>query len=429
MLKLFLILQKEFLERVKKRSFLIATLITPLLFPALFWGVSYLGDRDLIHEKPREVVVLDELGIINLGQYGNLRLSATEGSIAQAKELLLNNPNLYALLYLAENQETEQPKASLFSASNLSRVEVQLIQGLIDNALRKHRMESLSIDPSLVEALGFSIPLDQVSISVEGEEKETNAMLIFGVGYVLSFLIYLFVFLYGSQVMQSVIEEKNSKVLEIVVSIVKPFELMLGKVLGIVAVGLFQVFIWIILLLLVLGIGKGLLPGAATVKSVEGMAEVGNLGSATFLSMLLDLPLLTIVGSFLFYFVFGFLLYGAMFAAIGSAVDTAQEAQQFIFPITLPMILSLIGTTSIVMANPQGMASFWLSVFPLTAPVSMMARIAFEVPLWERLLSMCLLAISAIGMLWAAGRIYRVGILNSGTKPSYKKLFMWFWKG
>jgi len=429
MTKLFLILRKEFLERVKKRSFLLATLITPLLFPLLFLGITYLSQKDLANEKPKKMIVLDEENIVKAGQYGNIHMSLTEGSLEQAKSLLLQGDDYYALLYVAANKASGQVHAQLFSQVKLSRMEVELLQGLVNNAWQSFRLQTLNIGPEVLQALSFSVPIEQVNISVEGEEKQTNAFLTFGIGYLLSFLIYLFVFLYGSQVMQSVIEEKNSKVLELVISIVKPFELMLGKVLGIVSVGLFQVLIWIVILLVVIGFGKDLLPmGSAALASDSSSLELAQ-GGTSLWAMVLDLPLLTLAAAFIFYFIFGFLLYGALFAAIGSAVDTPQEAQQFIFPLTLPMILSLVGASSIVMVNPQGITSFWLSVFPLTAPVSMMARIAFDVPLWELLLSMGLLACSAMAMLWAAGRIYRVGILNTGTKPSYKTLFVWFWKG
>ena len=255
----------------------------------------------------------------------------------------------------------------------------------------------------------------------------------FGAGYVMGMMIYIFLFAYGAQVMQGVIEEKNSKIVEVVVSTVKPFQMMLGKVLGVASVGVVQFVIWIVLMTVlstvVLG-AFGLSMNPADVQEMATSTEASDIQSNAkvqeLMSTIADIPILKITLIFIFYFIGGYLLYGALFAAVGSAVDTPADAQQFMMPIMLPIIGALMGLFMFVFEDPHGSVSFWLSMIPFTSPIVMMGRIGFGVPAWEIALSMVLLIGGFIFTLWVAGRIYRVGILMHGTKVNYKTLAKWF---
>ncbi len=247
----------------------------------------------------------------------------------------------------------------------------------------------------------------------------------------------MFVLIYGIQIMQGVIDEKTSKIVEVIVSSVKPFQLMLGKIIGIASVGLVQFTIWIILITTVtssvLGYFGMKMPQQQAMEQVtknmdeetkEAMKQSPQ--APEFLQNIGQLPLGKIAAVFLFYFLGGYLLYGALFAAVGSAVDSIQESQQFQFPITLPLLVGYLGLFMFVLRDPHGSISFWLSIIPFTSPVAMVGRIAFDVPGWELALSMLLLVGGFLLTTWIAGRVYRVGILMTGTKVSWKVLAKWF---
>jgi len=247
-------------------------------------------------------------------------------------------------------------------------------------------------------------------------------------------LMYMFIFIYGAQIMQGIIEEKTSKVVEVIVSSVKPFQLMMGKIIGLASVGLLQFMIWIILMTtLTFGVFHyfGIDPpqqqaiqqmsGQVAAQQTAMNSEIMNVFNETY-----NLPWTFIIFIFLFYFLGGYLIYGALFAAVGSAVDSPAEAQQFMFPITIPMLISYLSLFMFILRDPQGTVSVWLSIIPFTSPIAMMGRIGFEVPPWQLALSMTLLVAGFIFTTWVAGRIYRVGILMSGTKVNYKVLAKWF---
>ena len=278
-------------------------------------------------------------------------------------------------------------------------------------------METYSVDSDL------SSGTDEVGV------KQSNSDVAFGLGYFNGFLIYMFVFIYGSFILQSVLDEKTSKVVEVIISSIKPTQLMMGKVLGVGAVAFTQIFIWIILVTSIstftsmyFGINS-----YETTQIVQSEEEINNSKEVVkgIYEMFGTIDIKKTVFIFLIYFLGGFFLYGAFFAAIGSAVDNLQDASQFTLPISLPIIASLM-FMGIVLNNPEGNASIFLSMFPLTSPILMMARLAFGVPDWHLVISILILIISVIFALWFAGRIYRVGILTSGSKITYKLLWKWF---
>ncbi|MFT4742021.1 MAG: ABC-2 type transport system permease protein, partial [Marivirga sp.] len=259
--------------------------------------------------------------------------------------------------------------------------------------------------------------------------------------YAFSFLVYMFVLVYGSQIMMGVIEEKSSKIVEIVVSSIKPFQLMIGKVIGVASVGILQFSIWVILIGVLSTVvftvfdltPEDVQAAQTTMESsqMSGMnadmsgSALNNPKVAQIMQSVYNIPYVYYLSIFVFFFISGYLLYGALFAAVGSAVDNVADAQQFTMPITLPMIIGFIGTFMFVMKEPDGNVSFWLSIIPLTSPIAMMARVAFGVPTWELILSMVLMVVGFLFTIWLAGRVYRIGILMHGTKVNYKTLLKW----
>ena len=310
------------------------------------------------------------------------------------------------------------------------------IESLIENKIRELKIQDLKLNEESLEKLRtrismqtYSVDSDLSSGTDEVGVKQSNSDVAFGLGYFNGFLIYMFVFIYGSFILQSVLDEKTSKVVEVIISSIKPTQLMMGKVLGVGAVAFTQIFIWIILVTSIstftsmyFGINS-----YETTQIVQSEEEINNSKEVVkgIYEMFGTIDIKKTVFIFLIYFLGGFFLYGAFFAAIGSAVDNLQDASQFTLPISLPIIASLM-FMGIVLNNPEGNASIFLSMFPLTSPILMMARLAFGVPDWHLVISILILIISVIFALWFAGRIYRVGILTSGSKITYKLLWKWF---
>ena len=313
---------------------------------------------------------------------------------------------------------------------------ISSIEGLIENKIRELKIQDLKLNEESLEKLRTRISMETYSVDSDlssGTDevgvKQSNSDVAFGLGYFNGFLIYMFVFIYGSFILQSVLDEKTSKVVEVIISSIKPTQLMMGKVLGVGAVAFTQIFIWIILVTSIstftsmyFGINS-----YETTQIVQSEEEINNSKEVVkgIYEMFGTIDIKKTVFIFLIYFLGGFFLYGAFFAAIGSAVDNLQDASQFTLPISLPIIASLM-FMGIVLNNPEGNASIFLSMFPLTSPILMMARLAFGVPDWHLVISILILIISVIFALWFAGRIYRVGILTSGSKITYKLLWKWF---
>jgi ABC-2 type transport system permease protein len=436
--KVFLIIKREFLNRVQKKSFLIATLVVPLIFPAIIGGLIYFKVQESKSGKKQVIEVLDESGVIrfneNSPKYDFVYL---EMDLEAAKTAFKSSEHT-ALIHIS-NFDIETPDGfTLYTKTNPSLSFVGEFREAIQSRIKDRKLEMSGIDQATLNKLQTKINLRALNVTDTGEEKESNAGLTFGIGYLAGFLIYLFIFIYGAQVMQGVIEEKSSKVIEIIVSSVRPFQLMLGKVIGVASVGLLQFLIWIFLMMVVTtGIfslyGIESHPAAAQMEVAQQMMEGEGLNEAlpmdpktdALIQSLLNVPYGFIISCFIFYFLGGYLLYGALFAAVGSAVDTPADAQQFMFPITIPLIVGIFGLFVFVLEDPSSQMSFWLSIIPFTSPIAMMGRVGFGVPTWELLLSMALLIGGFIFTIWLAGRIYRIGILMHGTKVNYRVLVKW----
>lgn len=433
MKQIFLVLKREYTTRVKKRSFLLATILTPLIFPALIALVFYFGNRDSGGEK--NVMVNDHSGLFQD------KLSSTNYSYEffklskeEAREKYLEE-EAYLLIYIPEIDLDDSSKTTysgfeFISNTNLGINVENSFRGQIVKVLEDEKLERSGLDPGLLKSLSARVELDTFNLSESGEAKESNSGLSLAIGYIFGFLIYMFIFVYGSQIMQSVLDEKTSRIVEVIVSSVRPFQLMMGKVLGVGSVGFTQLLIWVVLVFTLTTVGFSLvdLPEEALTGSIpqESMELTDAQETvADIQGMLNTLPVTQLVVSFLFYFLGAYFLYGALYAAIGSAVDSLQDAQQFMFPIIIPLIVSIVALSQVIQ-DPDSPLAFWLSMIPFTSPVVMMGRLPFGVPTWELLLSMAFLVLGFIGTIWVAGRVYRVGILMYGVKVNWKTLKVWF---
>jgi ABC-2 type transport system permease protein len=437
--KILLIIQREFLNRVQKKSFLIATILVPLIFPAIIGGLAYIAIKDAQSAKAETIQVLDESKLFKFESDKRFTFVPLDVPFDQAKKVYLET-NDFALLYIPKIDINKPEGVAIYTKENPSIEKVGDLERSISTQIHDLKLKEYNIDEAILKSLRPKVNLKQYNLSDTGEEKSSNSGILYGLGFGLGILIYMFVLIYGIQIMQGVIDEKTSKVVEVIVSSVKPFQLMLGKIIGIASVGLVQFTIWIILIS-VLSSGTlayfGLkMPQKQMMEQVtkqmdndpEMKEAVSQQNSKVteLLGNLNEIPFTKIALIFVFYFLGGYLLYGALFAAVGSAVDSQQEAQQFQFPVTIPLLIGYMGLFMFILRDPHGPVSFWLSVIPFTSPVAMVGRIAFGVPAWELALSMLLLVGGFLLTTWIAGRIYRVGILTSGTKVSYKVLAKWF---
>ena len=437
--KILLIIQREFLNRVQKKSFLIATILVPLIFPAIIGGLAYIAIKDAQSAKAETVQVLDESKLFKFESNKRFTFVPVDVPFEQAKKVYMET-DYFALLYIPKIDINKPEGVAIYTKENPSIEKVGDLESSIATQIHDLKLKEYNIDEAILKSLRPKVNLKQYNLSDTGEEKSSNSGILYGLGFFLGILIYMFVLIYGIQIMQGVIDEKTSKVVEVIVSSVKPFQLMLGKIIGIASVGLVQFTIWIILIS-VLSSGTlayfGLkMPQEQMMEQVtkqmdndpemkEAVAQQ-NSKVTELLGNLNEIPFTKIAFIFVFYFLGGYLLYGALFAAVGSAVDSQQEAQQFQFPVTIPLLIGYMGLFMFILRDPHGSVSFWLSVIPFTSPVAMVGRIAFGVPAWELILSMALLIGGFLLTTWIAGRIYRVGILTSGTKVSYKVLAKWF---
>lgn len=434
--KIWLIIQREFLSRVKKKSFLLATLLVPLIFPTIIGGMVYFAIQEEKNAEQRTIQLLNESEFLEFEESSKYKYVEINGDLEQAKTAF-NESDDFALIYIPK-LDIENPEGiSFYSKTSPGITLISDFERNIARQIRDVKLINSGLSEEVLESLKTSVSIKAFNIQ-DGEEKRSSSEVVSVIGYIMGLLIYIFLFAYGAQVMQGVIEEKSSKIIEVIVSTVKPFHLMMGKVIGVASVGLVQFIIWI-LLMTGISMGAGSYFGVYGSTQKEMMEQVMqdmpdqqqvaspeiNTDVVEIFEMLGDIPVLQITLLFIFYFLGGYLLYGALFAAIGSAVDTPADAQQFMLPIMLPIIVGLMGLFMFVFNDPNGSPSFWLSIIPFTSPIVMMGRVGFGVPGWEIALSMALLILGFLFTIWLAGRIYRVGILMHGTKVNYKVLAKW----
>lgn len=426
--KVWLIIQREFLNRVQKKSFLVATILLPLIFPAIMAILVYVAKEQKKNAQKEVVLYIDESGYFK-ADTSKFKFTAFNGNLEQAKEAFKDDKS-FGLLYIPKFELSKPDGIILYTKINPSPTDIAGLERIFANHIKDLKMQQLNVDQKVLDQLKTEVTISSVKISEGGQEKSSDSKVLFGVGMAGGILMYMFIFIYGAQIMQGIIEEKMSKVVEVIVSSVRPFQLMMGKIIGLASVGLLQFLIWILLIgtlsTVVLGYFGMQSPTQEMMQMNEQVQAAQSSASLEILKSLSQIHWSYVIFSFLFYFVGGYLLYGALFAAVGSAVDSPAEAQQFMFPITIPMLISYFALFTFILEDPHGTISVWLSIIPFTSPIAMMGRIGFEVPDWQLALSMICLVGGFLLTTWFAGRIYRVGILMHGTKVNYKVLAKWF---
>ncbi len=440
--KIKLIILREYLTRVKKKSFLVMTILGPILFAAMMIVPAWIASMDDTDVK--NIAVIDESGIFidKISDTDYIKFEYLENVTIDDIKQNFSESDFYAVLQIMPSISYEPTAVHLFSKKQTSFSVKSHISNSMEKELRNKKLRANGIDEEVLKSIKSDVSIRTIQWTDDGEEKESSTEIAMAVGYISGFLIYFFIFLFGAQVMRGVIEEKTSRIIEIIVSSVKPFQLMMGKIIGIAMVGLTQFLLWIILTFLIItGVKTVFFPELGTQNSQEVVvqnlmenqelpADVANMQPQNmdkFTSLLNSAKAIdfgVMLGSFIFYFLGGYLLYGSLFAAIGSAVDNETDTQQFMLPITIPLILGIVVMMNAVQ-TPESPVAFWFSIIPFTSPIVMMVRIPFGVPYWELALSMGLLIITFIGSTWLAGRIYRTGILMYGKKINYKELWKW----
>lgn len=433
--KIWIILEREYLQRVKKKSFILSTILTPLIFPLFIAITVFVLSTE--ESEERIILLLDQNNFIEDSlEFQNNVLIKSYKEISDI-QYQIDNGQIYGALEIPKLNIYDPKDLKFYSKNVPSGDLISGLESLVESRIRDLKIQDLNLNEESLKKLKTRIFMETYTIDLgltEGSDeevavKQSNSDLAFGLGYFNGFLIYMFVFIYGSFILQSVLDEKTSKVVEVIVSSIKPIQLMMGKVLGVGAVAFTQIFIWIILVssistLTSMYFGINSYETTQIIQSEEEISNSKEIVKGIYeIFGTIDIKKTILI--FLIYFLGGFFLYGAFFAAIGSAVDNLQDASQFTLPISLPIIASLM-FMGIVLNNPEGNASIFLSMFPLTSPILMMARLSFGVPDWHLFISILILIISVVFALWFAGRIYRVGILTSGSKISYKLLWKWF---
>jgi ABC-2 type transport system permease protein len=445
--KISVIINREYLTRVRKKSFIIMTILAPVLMACLIVVPTLImlnGDKEfkkiaVIEEgsdlfknvipdtKTEDFVYLENTSLndlktnfIQAGYYGILWISPE----------IINTPN--AIRFYSK----KQPAMSLLDH----------ISNSLEKEIEKQKLLAYNIKDldNILKNVKTNVSVQTVRIDESGQTKNTSTGIAMALAYIGGFLMYMLVFMFGAMVMRGVIEEKTSRVVEVIVSSVKPVQLMMGKIIGIALVGLTQFLIWVFLTIGIVFVVKGTILKSKNVTEItqtmpqnimEGTQQTISPAQAPQVSQnmaefskmfenAMNQDWVLIILSFIFYFITGYLLYASIFAAIGSAVDNETETQQFMLPVTVPIILGLMVAMG-TMQNPESSLAFWCSIIPFTSPIVMMARIPFGVPYWQIALSMALMVITFIGCVWMAAKIYRTGILMYGKKSSWKEMWKW----
>lgn len=434
--KIKIIAEREFNERVRKKSFIITTILMPIAFVAIMFVPALM--MNISSDEKKEIIVVDQSGMVGerLQDDGQMMFSLSDKGFDTLKE---ENNEVFGILVIGEDVATNPSNLQLFTYESSTINIESAITEQVRNIIEAEKLKQYNIDDldRILGEIKTPVSLQVKQLNESGEAKDSSAILNIALAYVFGFLIYMFVFLYGNMVMQGVIEEKSSKVMEVMVSSVKPFQLMMGKILGIAAVAITQFMIWVVFILVVGAGAMSLLGGDELLAAAQASAAMDpamasmsgtemslDKDAATLINTITDPGyLVRILGGFLLYFVGGYLLYAAMFAAVGSAVDNEKDTNNLQLPITIPLILALFVMMS-AMQEPNGPLAVWFSMIPFTSPIVMMVRLPYGVPdgFW---ISVLLLYGTFLAMVWLAGKIYRVGVFMYGKKPTLGELLKW----
>lgn len=417
------------------------TLLGPILMASIYVLPVYLTT---LSDEEKTVQILDETGLFvhKFKDTDSFKFVPISIDLDVAKDNLASSGD-YGLLHIPATQ-LSVPSTGIFYSNSQPSIEIKsYIKNVMKREVESLKLEASGIDPDILRSIKSSIVLNTIKIDESGKEEKSFTEISMGLSIFAALLIYMFIFIFGAQVMRGVIEEKTNRIIEVIVSSVKPFQLMMGKIVGVALVGLSQFVLWIVLTLILVSVfmasvsnpeemmSSGSMMGTqgtgVATEELTKMADAGGADNSMAMQIVEGIRSVdagVMIASFMFFFLFGYLLYAALFAAIGSAVDSETDTQQFMLPVTAPLILSMV-MIGFIISNPNGPVAFWFSIIPFTAPVVMMARIPFGVPYWQVYLSMALLVLGFLATTWLAAKIYRTGILMYGKKISYRELWKW----
>ncbi|WP_421944362.1 ABC transporter permease [Pedobacter sp.] len=440
--KTLLIIKREYLSRVKKKSFIIMTFLTPLIIAGFYGLIIYFSIKG-INDKTDKIAVVNQNKTLTEQLASNKNV--TYEYVNQPFEKLKQNLNKsgYDYILLLPDFNIDEPKGiELIGKKQAGLTLDGRISDSIEDLIRDYKLKRSGISQKDLDNLKSKINIKTKKIGDKGEEESSSAGASTVIAFVAGVLMFMFIMLYGVQVMRGVIEEKTSRIIEVMISSVKPFQLMLGKIIGIALVGLTQFLLWIVLTFSISALAVGIFINKDDAKKIVSSSQVGPVNPSAqqlqkaalsegpmgnIQESIQNLELGKIISIFIFYFLGGYLFYSALYAAIGSAVDSETETQQFMMPVMMPLLVGYALSLSVVTNDPYGSIAFWLSMIPFTSPIAMAVRLPYGVPAWELALSMGILIVGFIGTVWFAARIYRVGILMYGKKASFKEIFKWFW--
>ena len=413
--KIWLIIKREYLVRIRKKSFIVMTLLGPLLMLLVIFLPIYLTNQT---QTERTIAISEQdFDLFNkLENTDYINFVITPISLFADLKLNFEDELYYALL------EKKGDEIILSSNKQVSLSVSNEIKSQLEKKIEQENLINIGVDISLLEKAKTNVVVSNQIISEDGIGQKSKTELSMAIGFISGLLIYIFIFMYGTMVMRSIIEEKTNRIVEVIISSVKPFKLMMGKIIGVSFIGLTQFVLWICLTSILFFVAQSYFGNISEFESAKEIEmQYMMIDGLMYLN---NINLIEILLAFLFYFLGGYLMYGSLFAAVGSAVDAEADSQQFILPVTIPLILSFI-LIQPIMENPDSSLAFWMSIFPLTSPIIMMVRIPFGVADWELLLSILVLIGSFILSTKLAAKIYRTGILMYGKKITYKELLKW----
>lgn len=426
--KILIIIQREFLKRVRTKGFIILTITMPFIMAALVFVPLWLSSIE--NDEQQKVAVIDPTGVYAKA----LKASKSFAFSAQpviTKEMRSEDSPYDAVVAISGDLVKNNGKVTIYSHKEIPGNMLDYIQSKLNETVQKQKLEATGIAglDKIIDDVQRDVNMRTVKWSKEGDEQASSTYVAIIVGGIFTLLIYIFVITYGGMVMQSVIEEKTNRIMELLVSSVKPFQLMMGKIIGVMLVGIAQMALWGVILSIIMtvasvGFGVSQAPSIAAGQPMPSPTMNMSQDTQELLTAIVNLPYAEIGLMFIIMFVGGYLLYSSFFAATGASINEQEDANQFVVPITMITLFGLYAAMYSI-ENTDGPLAFWASLFPLTSPIVMMIRIPFGVPLWQELLSIALLYASAFLMIWIGGKIYRVGILMYGKKPSIKEIIKW----
>ena len=430
---LSLIIKREYLTKIKNKSFIIMTFLSPLIMIALISVVAYLSQ--LNNDKKRTISILDESGLFSetFKNTGNTTYNYISNSTVREAKAFVKEKEQYGLLYISNGDlETVSKSVRFYSEDSPSLTIMSGLENKIERKLREEKLISNGLDIKQIENSRVNVSVAQESFEGQKSSKIDNILKL-AFGGIAGYLLFMFIIIYGNMIMRSVIEEKTSRIIEVIISSVKPIQLMMGKIIGTSLAGVTQFAIWIILL----GVLSTILSIVFNIDLMSVLTPQQEVVQQAMdnpvlqdeitlaLQSFQNLPLANLIIAFLLFFIGGYLLYSSLYAAVGAAVDNETDTQQFMLPILMPLILAVYVGVFTVIDDPHGTVSTIFSFVPFTSPVVMLMRIPFGVPIWQQIVSLIILIGTFTSTVWFAAKIYRVGILMYGKKVSYKELFKW----